>query len=266
MQPYSILRRPIGVAESLTGPTQVNPWGASAVREDPKVDPDMNPITGTTTVALADDHALCREGIKRLLLSEPDLEVAFEAGSGHQVIDALRREPVDVIVTDLSMPGIAPMELVRRIRAEHSRIPILVLTMHAEAQYALRAFRAGADGYLTKDAAGDQLIGAIRKLAAGGSYVTPSLAERMVCGLRQVHDAPRHEALSNRELEVCRHIVAGRRLTDIAQMLHPSIKTVSTHKARILEKLGVDGTASLVRYGMQHRLFDEDGQVVGAVH
>lgn len=222
----------------------------------------MNPITGATTVALADDHVILREGLRRLLSLQPDLEVVFEAASGHQLIDGLRRAPVDVVVTDLSMPGMTAMDLVRRIRAEHAQLPILVLTMHAESQYALRAFKAGANGYLTKDVAAEQLIGAIRKLAAGGTYVTPSLAERLISGLRQPHDGPRHEALSNRELEVYRHIVAGRRLTDIAHALHLSIKTVSTHKARIMEKLGVEGTASLVRYGMQHRLFDEDGQVV----
>jgi DNA-binding NarL/FixJ family response regulator len=222
----------------------------------------MNPITGAITVALADDHGIVREGLKRLLAAQPDLEVVFDVASGHQLIQTLRRGPVDVVVTDLSMPGLAPMDLVRRIRAEQPHAAVLVLTMHAESQYAVRAFKAGAHGYLTKDAAGEQLIGAIRKLASGGTYVTPSLAERLVSGLRQPLEGPRHETLSNRELEVYRLIVAGRRLTDIAQALHLSIKTVSTHKARIMDKLGVEGTASLVRYGMQHRLFDEDGQVV----
>jgi DNA-binding NarL/FixJ family response regulator len=134
---------------------------------------------------------------------------------------------------------------------------VLVLTMHAEEQYALRAFRSGANGYLTKDVAGDQLVGAIRKLASGGAYVSPELAEKLAIGLRELQGTPRHEQLSNREFEVYRLIVGGRRLTDIADELHLSIKTISTHKARIMEKLGVDSTASLVRYGMEHRLFEE---------
>ena len=222
----------------------------------------MNPITGAITVALADDHRILREGLARLIADDPGMEVVCQAGSGHALLESLRRRPVDVVVTDLSMPGMAPMDLIHRIRADHPRMALLVLTMHAEAQYAMRAFRLGANGYLTKDAAGEHLFGAIRKVAAGGTYVTPSMAERMVAELSRGGDGPAHDALTNRELEVYRHIMAGRRLTDIASSLHLSIKTVSTHKARIMEKLGADGTASLVRYGVQHQLFDEAGQAV----
>jgi DNA-binding NarL/FixJ family response regulator len=136
-------------------------------------------------------------------------------------------------------------------------VKVLVLTMHTEDQYAVRAFRSGASGFITKDSAADQLVHAIRKLSKGGAYVTSALAERMAVGLKDMQDAPLHQQLSNREFEVYRHIVAGKRLTDIADELHLSIKTISTHKARIMEKLGVAGTASLVRYGMQHQLFEE---------
>lgn len=226
----------------------------------------MNPITGAITLALADDHRLLREGLARLIADDPGLEVVVEAGTGHALLESLRREPVDVVVTDLSMPGMAPMDLVRRLRAEHPGTGVLVLTMHAEAQYAMRAFRLGAKGYLTKDATGEHLLGAIRKVAGGGNYVTPSMAERMVAGLGRGDAGPAHEALSNRELEVYRHILAGRRLTDIAASMHLSIKTVSTHKSRIMEKLGANGTASLVRYGVQHRLFDDAGQAMIVAH
>lgn len=216
-----------------------------------------NPITGAITVVLADDHQLLREGLVRLLSAEVDLEVVDQAANGYEVLEALRRREVDVLVTDLSMPGIPTMDLIKRVKAEYPDVAVLVLTMHAEEQYALRAFRSGANGYLTKDVAGEQLVGAIRKVASGGAYVTPELAEKLAIGLRELQGTPRHEQLSNREFEVYRLIVGGRRLTDIADELHLSIKTISTHKARIMEKLGVDSTASLVRYGMEHRLFEE---------
>ena len=216
-----------------------------------------NPITGAITVVLADDHQLLREGLLRLLSAEVDLEVVDQASNGHEVLEALRRHAADVLVTDLSMPGMPAMDLIKRVKAEFPSVAILVLTMHAEEPYALRAFRSGANGYLTKDVAGEQLVGAIRKVASGGAYVSPGLAEKLAIGLRELQGTPRHEQLSNREFEVYRLIVSGRRLTDIADELHLSIKTISTHKARIMEKLGVDSTASLVRYGMEHRLFEE---------
>jgi len=155
------------------------------------------------------------------------------------------------------MPGVPGMDLIKRLRSDFPRLRVLVLTMHTSDQFAMRAFRSGASGFLTKDSAATQLVQAIRKVATGGAYVPPELAERMAVGLNDLQDAPAHEHLSNREFEVYRHIVAGKRLTDIADELHLSIKTISTHKARIMEKLGVAGTASLVRYGLQHQLFEE---------
>jgi DNA-binding NarL/FixJ family response regulator len=216
-----------------------------------------NPITGAYTVVLADDHQMLREGLRRLLASEFDIEVVAEAGTGNEVLEALRRQPVDVVVLDLSMPGVPGMDLIKRIRADFPSVRVLVLTMHTSDQFAVRAFRSGASGFLTKDGAAEQLVHAIRKIAAGGAYVPPELAERMAVGLNDLQDAPPHQQLSNREFEVYRHIMAGKRLTDIATDLHLSIKTISTHKAHIMEKLGVAGTASLVRYGLQHHLFEE---------
>lgn len=216
-----------------------------------------NPITGAHTVVLADDHQMLREGLRRLLASEFDIEVVAEAGTGNEVLEALRRHPVDVVVLDLSMPGVPGMDLIKRIRADFPSVKVLVLTMHTSDQFAVRAFRSGASGFLTKDGAADQLVHAIRKIAAGGAYVPPELAERMAVGLNDLQDAPPHQQLSNREFEVYRHIMAGKRLTDIATDLHLSIKTISTHKAHIMEELGVAGTASLVRYGLQHGLFEE---------
>lgn len=216
-----------------------------------------NPITGATTVVLADDHQILREGLSRLLSAEFDMEVVAQAGTGHEALEALRRHQVDVMVLDLSMPGVPGMDLIKRIRSSFPKVKVLVLTMHTEDQYALRAYRSGASGFITKDSAAEQLVHAIRKLAQGGAYVPSALAERMAVGLNDPLQATPHQQLSNREFEVYRHIVSGKRLTDIADELHLSIKTVSTHKARIMEKLGVAGTASLVRYGMQHQLFEE---------
>lgn len=215
-----------------------------------------NPITGAITLVLADDHEMLREGLCRLLCAAPDIEIVEQAGNGFEVLEALRLHHVDLLVTDLSMPGMPGIDLVKRVRDEHPDVRILVLTMHAEEPYAQRAFRSGANGYLTKDCAFDQLIGAIRKVAAGGAYVSTRLGEHLALGLR-TQRMPPHELLSNREFEVYRRIVGGQRLTDIAEDLHLSIKTISTHKSRIMEKLGVDSTAAMLRYGMEHRLFEE---------
>lgn len=216
----------------------------------------MNLITGAITVALVDDHQMLREGLSRLLSFEFDIEVVAEAGTGIGALEVLRCHQVDVLILDLSMPDMPGMDLIKRIRSDFPTVKVLVLTMHTEDQYAVRAFRSGASGFLTKASAASQLLEAIRKLANGGAYVPSALAERMVAGLKDLQDAPPHQQLSNREFEVYRHIVAGKRLTEIASELHLSIKTISTHKAHIMEKLRVDCNASLVRYGMQHQLFD----------
>lgn len=209
------------------------------------------------SVALADDHQLMREGLRRLLETSAGMRVAAEAGNGHELLAALRQHSVDVAVVDLTMPGMSGMDLIRRVKTEFPQVAVLVLTMHAEEQYAMRAFRCGAAGYLTKDSAGAELVQAIRKVAAGGGYVTAAMAEQLAMGLAGGHDRLSHAALSDREFEVLRHIVAGRRLTEIGELLHLSVKTVSTHKARILDKLGLDSTAALIRYGLEHRLLDE---------
>jgi DNA-binding NarL/FixJ family response regulator len=209
------------------------------------------------SVILADDHQLMREGLRRLLEGASGIRVVAEASNGHEALQVLREHPVDVAVLDLSMPGMPGMELIHRVKTEFPQVAVLVLTMHAEEQYALRAFRSGASGYLTKDSAAEELVQAIRKVASGGGYVTPALAERLAIGLHSTHEAAPHAALSDREFEVFRHIVAGKRMTEIADELHLSIKTVSTHKMRILEKMGLDSTAALIRYGLEHKLFDD---------
>ncbi|WP_374369991.1 response regulator [Piscinibacter sp.] len=211
-------------------------------------------------VLIVDDHAVVREGIARILGATGEGWTVGEASGGFQALDWLRQQRADVAIVDLSMPGMSGLELVKRIRAEFGRLPVLVLSMHAEEQYAMRAFKAGANGYITKDGASDELIRAVRKVAAGGAYVSADLAERVVLQLNGGVGVARHAQLSDRELEVLRRLVAGQRPTEIAQALHLSVKTISTHKSRIQEKLELPTLADLVRYGLEHDL-DAGGSV-----
>lgn len=206
----------------------------------------MNPIN----VLLVDDHAIVREGLARILQSEEPTWRVTEAGDAHSALELLRHETFHLIVVDVAMPGLNGLELIQRAHAIHPLLPCLVLSMHDEEQYAMRAFRAGARGYLTKDQASAELIRAVRKVASGGTYVTETLAERMVHGLNGNDPHPAHSRLSDREFEVLRHLASGMRVTDIADCLHISVKTVSTHKRHVLEKLNVGSVVELVRYGI----------------
>lgn len=208
-------------------------------------------------IMVVDDHAVVREGLVRILESKERGWGVAEAGNGFQALEQMKREPADVVIVDLSMPGMSGIDLIRRLRSEHPHTRVMVLSMHAEEQYALRAFKAGAAGYLTKDRASDELVNAVCKVAAGGAYVTASLAERVVQQLNGMSAAPRHAHLTDREIDVLRRIVAGERMGEIALALHLSIKTVSTHKRRIQDKLGLPSTAALVRYGMEQGLIDD---------
>jgi DNA-binding NarL/FixJ family response regulator len=203
---------------------------------------------------LVDDHTIVREGLRRILEAVADQWQIIEAGSGFQALECLRGQPIGLAIVDLSMPGMSGLELIKRIRAEYTHVKVLVLSMHAEEQYALRAFRAGANGYVTKDTASAELVSAVRKVADGGAYITASLAESVVRQLNGATQAPRHAQLSDRELEVLQRIVAGQRPTEIAEALHLSVKTVSTHKTRIQDKLQLPNTAALIRYGLEHQL------------
>jgi len=216
------------------------------------------PLAMPLRLLLVDDHAMVREGLRHVLQACDARWTVDEASSGHEALACLGRHAADVMITDLSMPGMSGLELIARVRAEFPATRVLVLSMHAEEQYALRAFKAGAQGYLTKDSASAELARAVSKLAAGGSYASASLAERVIQQLSGALPAPSHEQLSNRELEVLRRLVGGQRLIDIADALHLSIKTVSSHKTHILEKLQLPNLAALVRYGIEHQLDDAD--------
>jgi DNA-binding NarL/FixJ family response regulator len=208
----------------------------------------------TTRVLLVDDHTLMRDGLKRILKAEHGDWFIAEASSGFEAIDMIRQDRFDLAIVDLSMPGMSGIDLIRRLKAERPEIRVLVLSMHAEEQYAMRAFNAGASGYVTKDSAPTELITAVNKIVSGGAHVTSSLAERVIQQLNGHVAVPRHAHLSDRELEVLRRLVAGRRLVEIATELHLSVKTISTHKTRIQEKLGLDSLAALVRYGLENQL------------
>ena len=201
-------------------------------------------------VLLADDHSIVRDGLKRILAATPDLQVAGEAASGDEALAAVKANDYDVAMLDMSMPGLSGIDLIKRLKLEKPRLKILVLSMHGESQYAARALKAGAAGYLNKDSAAETLLSTLRKIAAGGVHI----GEAAAASLLQAGDKPPHESLSDREFEVMRLLIEGLGPTEIGLRLHLSVKTVSTHKTRILDKLGVGSTAELVRYAMEHRL------------
>ena len=213
------------------------------------------PLGPQVNLLLVDDHQIVREGLKRLLSSDTTAWSVTEASSGHEALEHLRREPFTLAIIDLSMPGMNGLDLLKRMKAEHPATKVLVLSMHGEDQYASRAFKLGANGYLVKDAASSELLMAATRVAAGGMYVSQSMAERVVMQLSGNNPSSGgHETLSNRELEVLQRIVAGQRLTQIAEALHLSVKTVSTHKANLQEKLQLPTMAALIRYGIDNNL------------
>jgi two-component system invasion response regulator UvrY len=204
---------------------------------------------------IADDHPVVREGLRRIVADRPELEVVGEAVNGDEVLTLLRRLPADVVLLDIAMPGPGFLQVLEHLRAEHPRVAVLVLSVHPEDQYAVRALRSGAAGYLTKDHSPEQLVDAIRKVHRGGKYVSPTLAERLAAdlapaGTRQA----RHELLSHREYEVLCLLGSGRTVKEISAELRLSPKTISTYRARVLEKMQATTNADLVRYAAQHGL------------
>jgi DNA-binding NarL/FixJ family response regulator len=200
-------------------------------------------------VLIADDHNIVRDGLKRILTATADIEVVAEAASGDAALSQVKAGEFDVVVLDMSMPGLSGLDLIKRLRIEKPKLRILVLSMHAERQYAARVLKAGAAGYLNKDSAAELLVSAIRKIAAGGMHIPEGAAAGLLAT-----DKPAHESLSDREFEVLRLLVGGLGPTEIAERLHLSVKTVSTHKTRILEKLDLGSTAELVRYALEQKL------------
>ncbi|EJL77720.1 response regulator containing a CheY-like receiver domain and an HTH DNA-binding domain [Polaromonas sp. CF318] len=205
-------------------------------------------------IVIADDHAIVREGLKRIVSSIADMEVAGEAGNGTEVMQRVRELAFDVLVLDLSMPGRSGMELIKLARAEKPQLRILVLSMHQELQYAVRAIKNGASGYLTKESAPAQLEQALRKVASGGAFISAEVAEQLALGAMPGSEAVPHESLSNREFEVLQLLAAGVSLTDIGTRLNLSVKTVSTHKTNLMQKMGLQNQNELIRYALKHGL------------
>jgi DNA-binding NarL/FixJ family response regulator len=208
-------------------------------------------------IVIADDHTIVREGLKQLLSGAADFEIVGEAQTGHDVLLRVREVEFDVLLLDMSMPGKSGIDLIKQVRSEKPALRILVLSMHQEDQYAVRAIRAGASGYLTKDSASAQLVSAIRKVAGGGAFISGGVAEQLALGAMPQAEGPPHSALSDREFQVFRALAAGKTVTDIAGELNLSVKTISTHKARIMEKMNMSNPAELVRYALRHGLVDD---------
>lgn len=206
-------------------------------------------------VLLADDHALFREGLKQILADTPDIVVAGEAGNGHETFVKVRSESWDVVVLDITMPGMHGLDVLKQLQRECPRLPVLVLSMHSEDRYGARVLRAGASGYLTKDSAPDQLIEAIRTVARGERFLSHSLLQHLAFEKDAGLEKP-HEILSDREYQVMCMIAAGKGITEIAGELSVSPKTVSTHRARILEKTRTRSNADLTRYAIENGLID----------
>lgn len=207
-------------------------------------------------VLLADDHAIIRDGLKQILADTADLFVAGEAANGLEVMHKVREREWGVLVLDISMPGRNGLELIHMIREEKPELPILVLSMHHEEQYAVRALKAGAQGYLTKESDADLLVAAIRRVAKGGVFISDKVAELMVRGIRPSEKLLPHNLLSDREYQVFNMLVMGRGLSEIGAELSLSVKTISTHKTRILQKMNLANSAELVRYAVAHGLAD----------
>lgn len=203
---------------------------------------------------IADDHAIVRGGLKQIFALMADFEVAAEAVNGAEVLDWLRQMEFDLLLLDINMPGVSGPDLITRVKAQKPALPILVLSMHNEAQVASRMLKAGANGYITKDSEPDILLGAIRKVASGGKYIVPELAEKMVFDVSTPGGSAPHTQLSDRELEVLRLLLTGKGVNDIADELCISNKTVSTHKTRLMEKMNITSMADLMRYAMLHGL------------
>lgn len=207
-------------------------------------------------VLVADDHAVVRRGLREMLAETGDIEVAAEAATAAEALERVRRERFDVVIIDLSLPGRNGLDLLREIKGERPDVPVLILSVHPEDQYAVRALKAGAAGYLTKESPPEILVEAVRRAAAGGRYVTPAVAERLAQHVDTAREREPHEGLSDREHQVFRLLAGGRTVSQIGEELNLSVKTVSTYRARILEKMGLDNNAQLMQYAFRRGLIE----------
>ena len=205
-------------------------------------------------VLFVEDHAIVREGLKQILADTTDIVVADEAGDGEEALAKVRERDFDIAVLDISMPGRSGLEILKELKTIRPALPVLILSMYPEELYAVRAFKSGASGYLSKESAPTELITAIRKVSSGGRYVSPSLAESLALNLSDDNGKPIHDKLSSREYQILCMIASGKTGKEIASELNLSAKTVSTYRARVLEKMGMRSNAELTHYALQNAL------------
>lgn len=207
-------------------------------------------------IIIADDHPVVRAGLKQILEEDPQIEVAGEAENGNVLLGKIRRQDVDVVLLDLKMPGMDGLDVLKQLKIDAPKLPVVVLTIYPEAEYALRVLRAGAAGYLTKESAPDELVTAVRKVHQGGKYITTSLAEKIAYALDRDAEKLPHESLSDREYQVLCLIASGKTVTQIADELVLSVKTISSYRSRLLGKMMMKTNAELTHYAIVNRLVD----------
>ncbi|RMG69216.1 MAG: DNA-binding response regulator [Calditrichaeota bacterium] len=207
-------------------------------------------------ILIADDHPLIREGFKKILSREVGLTVVGEASNAGEVLSFLRNHPCDLVVLDINMPGRSGLEVLEDIRRQNPEVKILILSIHPESRFAIRALKAGAAGYLTKDSAPEELVAAIRKIQEGRKYISPNLAEHIAYSIGPEQAMNPHDRLSNREMEVFLKIAAGKTIQEIAQELNLSASTINTYRNRILEKMGLKSNAEIIHYALRNHLLD----------
>lgn len=205
-------------------------------------------------VLIADDHTLVRKGLKQILLDTEDIERVEEAKDGKETINKVSKKKYDLVLLDISLPGRSGIDVLKQLKCIKPKLPVLILSMHPEEQYAVRSLRAGAAGYLTKESAPDELLNAIKKVAKGEKYITASLAEKLADDIGSDVEKPLHEILSDREYQVMCMIASGKTVKEVAENLNLSVKTISTHRSRILRKMRMDNNAQITHYAIKHGL------------
>jgi two-component system invasion response regulator UvrY len=213
--------------------------------------------TKTIKVLIADDHAIVREGLKQILADTKDIVVAGAAENGVELIELARKKECDVLLLDISMPDKSGIEVLKQVKKEYPKIAVLMLSMHREDQYAIRSLKAGAAGYLNKQSAPAELVNAIRQVASGRKYISPTLAQELANSIGEDHEAPPHESLSDREYQTLTMIASGKTVSDIAAELALSVKTISMYRARLLQKMKLRHNAELTHYAIKNHLVEE---------
>ncbi|HPQ45406.1 MAG TPA: response regulator transcription factor [Syntrophales bacterium] len=209
---------------------------------------------GKIQILIADDHPIIRAGLKQIISETNDMTIADEAGNGQEVLNLVRKKKYDLLLLDISMPGRNGLEILKELKSEYPKLPVLILSIYPEEQYAVRAFRAGASGYLTKESAANELISAIYKIVKGGRYVSESLAEELTYYLDKDASRPLHDLLTDREYQVMLLLGSGRTVKEAAEELHLSVKTISTYRTHILEKMNMKNNAELTLYVVKNNL------------